>query len=119
MQTRSSPRLPISTIRLTAVPSARAALAWNTSQKERAAVMMPKVMLRIREFLNHPLRSLKARQVSPPEPRPWLLFTGAVILVGACLAGFYGILTHSGQRNATAQAERLTQGVVISLADQL
>lgn len=80
---------------------------------------MPKVMLRIREFLNHPLRSLKARQVSPPEPRPWLLFVGAVTLVGACLAGFYGILTQGGQRNATAQAERLAQGVVISLADQV
>ncbi|MFC7552780.1 hypothetical protein ACFQU7_11690 [Pseudoroseomonas wenyumeiae] len=40
-------------------------------------------------------------------------------LIGACLAGFYGILTQSGQRNATEQAERLTYGVVVSLADQL
>ncbi|MCG7362213.1 response regulator [Roseomonas sp. ACRSG] len=48
-----------------------------------------------------------------------MLFAGAVALVGACLAGFYGILTQSSQRNATEQAERLTHGVVVSLADQL
>ncbi|RMI20893.1 response regulator [Pseudoroseomonas wenyumeiae] len=76
-------------------------------------------MLRIREFLNLPFRSLGLRPFSPSEPRPWLLFAGAVALIGACLAGFYGILTQSGQRNATEQAERLTYGVVVSLADQL
>jgi signal transduction histidine kinase/CheY-like chemotaxis protein len=81
--------------------------------------MMPKAMLRIREFLNHLLRSPGLRPFSSPEPRPWLLFAGAVALVGVCLAGFYGILTQSSQRNATEQAERLTHGVAISLADQL
>jgi signal transduction histidine kinase len=81
--------------------------------------MMPKAMLRIREFLNHLFRSVRLRQLSPSEPRPWLLFAGAVALIGACLAGFYGILTQGGQRNAVEQAERLTEGVALSLADQL
>lgn len=80
---------------------------------------MPKAMLRIRELLNHLLRSLGPRSFSVLEPRPWLLFAGTVALVGACLAGFYGILMQSSQRNATEQAERLTHGVVVSLADQL
>ena len=80
---------------------------------------MPKAMLRIRELLNHLLPSLGPRSFNISEPRPWLLFAFAVGLVGACLAGFYGILTQSSQRNATEQAERLTHGVVVSLADQL
>jgi signal transduction histidine kinase len=81
--------------------------------------MMPKAMLRIEHFLNRLLHSLGLRQFRLSEPRPWLLFTGAVALIGACLAGFYGILTQSGQRDATMQAERLAQGVAVSLADQL
>jgi signal transduction histidine kinase/CheY-like chemotaxis protein len=81
--------------------------------------MMPKAMLRIEHLLNRILPLLGLRPLRLSEPRPWLLFSGAVALIGACLAGFYGILTQSGQRDATLQAERLAEGVAVSLADQL
>ena len=64
-------------------------------------------------------RSLGLGNPRPAEPRPWLLFSAAVGLVALCLVGIYSILMHRGQKDAIADAERLTQGVASGLADQL
>jgi signal transduction histidine kinase/DNA-binding response OmpR family regulator len=64
-------------------------------------------------------RSLGLGAPKPSEPRPWLLFSAAVVLVALCLLGIYSILMHRGQQDAIAEAERLTQGVASGLADQL
>lgn len=55
----------------------------------------------------------------PREPKPWLLFAAAAFVVGISLAAIYGVLTRRGQQDALVEAERLTQGVAASLADQL
>jgi len=54
----------------------------------------------------------------PKEPKPWLLFTAAALVVGVSLGAIYAVLSHRGQRDAVIEAERLTQGVAASLADQ-
>ncbi|WP_090563244.1 hybrid sensor histidine kinase/response regulator [Belnapia rosea] len=64
-------------------------------------------------------RSLRLGAAKPTEPRPWLLFGAAVGLVAACLAVIYGIVLERGQRDALAEAEKLTQSVAAALADQL
>ncbi|MBL6454138.1 response regulator [Belnapia sp. T6] len=64
-------------------------------------------------------RSLHLGAPKPAEPRPWLLFGAAVGLVAACLVLIYGIVLERGQRDALAEAEKLTQSVAAALADQL
>jgi len=64
-------------------------------------------------------RSLDLGAPQQAEPRPWLLFGAAVGLVGICLAAIYGIVLDRGQRDAVADAEKLTQSVAAALADQL
>ncbi len=77
------------------------------------------MFLRITTLQRALRRSLGLGAPRPPEPRPWLLFSAAVGLVALCLVGIYSILMHRGQQDAIAEAERLTQGVAASLADQL
>ena len=48
-----------------------------------------------------------------------MLFGLAVALVAACLALIYVIVLQRGQRDATAEAEKLTQSVAAALSDQL
>ncbi|WP_431281780.1 response regulator [Humitalea sp. 24SJ18S-53] len=69
---------------------------------------------RIRQFLG-----FRPGQGRASEPKPWLLFAAAALLVGVSLAVMYGILAQRGQRDAIAEARRLTQGVAASLAEQL
>ncbi|MBE9606561.1 response regulator [Acetobacteraceae bacterium H6797] len=63
-------------------------------------------------------RSLGLRDARPSEPQPWRLFGAAVGVVGLCLAAIYWILIDRGQKDALADAERLTQALSESLADQ-
>ncbi|MFC7474502.1 response regulator [Dankookia sp. GCM10030260] len=65
-------------------------------------------------------RSLRLVPASAAEPRPRLLFGAAVGLVLACLVSVvYYVVFERGQRDALADAERLTQSVAGALADQL
>ena len=78
-----------------------------------------KMVPRIAQLRAAVRRSLGLGAPKPSEPRPWLLFSAAVVLVALCLLGIYSILMHRGQQDAIAEAERLTQGVASGLADQL
>lgn len=65
-------------------------------------------------------RSLRLVPPGPGEPRPRLLFGISVGLVLACLISvIYYVVFERGQREALAEAERLTRSVAASLADQL
>ncbi len=64
-------------------------------------------------------RVLKLGSAKPAAPRPWRLFTAAVLVVGLCFAALYLILFDRGQREAANEAERLTMGVTAAMADQL
>src|SRR4051812_11229032 len=65
-------------------------------------------------------RSLHLVPPAAAEPRPRLLFGAAVGLVLACLVSVvYYVVFERGQRDALADAERLTRSVAGSLADQL
>ncbi len=64
-------------------------------------------------------RVLRLSAPQPSEPRPWLLFAAAVVLVAACLVVIYGIVLQRSQRDALEDTERLTRSVAAALADQL
>ncbi|MCK8786841.1 ATP-binding protein [Roseomonas sp. NAR14] len=74
---------------------------------------------RISDFRAKLRRSLGLREPAPREPRPLRLFAVAAGGVGLCLLALYAIIALRGQEAAERRAERLTQGIAATLADQL
>ncbi|UFN49490.1 response regulator [Roseomonas sp. OT10] len=53
------------------------------------------------------------------DAHPWRLFATTAVLLGFCLAAIYVVLIERSRHEAAVTAERLTEGVAATLADQL